>query len=52
MIDHVSAHRATAVWPFPSTHPRWESVFQRQYAAYLNLIELWLKVLRPLARKD
>ena len=30
-------------------HPRREMVFQPKYAAYLNLIELWWKVLRPLA---
>ena len=27
-------------------HPRWEVVFQPTYAAYLNLIEPWWKVLR------
>ena len=30
-------------------HPRWEMVFQPKYAAYLNLIEPWWKVLRSLA---
>ncbi len=30
-------------------HPRWEMVFQPRYAAYLNLIEPWWKVLRSLA---
>jgi hypothetical protein len=30
-------------------HPRWEFVFQPRYAAYLNLIEPWWKVLRSLA---
>ncbi len=33
------------------THPRWEFVFQPTYAAYLNLIEPWWKVLRSLALK-
>ena len=32
-------------------HPRWEFVFQPKYAAYLNLIEPWWKVLRSLALK-
>src|SRR2546429_6775661 len=27
-------------------HPRWEFVYQPTYAAYLNLIEPWWKVLR------
>ena len=30
-------------------HPRREMVFQPTYAAYLNLIEPWWKVLRSLA---
>ena len=30
-------------------YPRWEMVFQPRYAAYLNLIEPWWKVLRSLA---
>jgi hypothetical protein len=30
-------------------HPRWEMVFQPKYAAYLNLIEPWWKILRSLA---
>ena len=33
------------------THPRWEFVFQPTYAAYLNLIEPWWKILRSLALK-
>ena len=32
-------------------HPRWEFVFQPTYAAYLNLIEPWWKILRSLALK-
>src|SRR5437667_2378488 len=32
-------------------HPRWEIVYQPTYAAYLNLIEPWWKVLRSLALK-
>lgn len=34
---------------FALTHPRWEFVFGPKYAAYLNLIEPWWKVLRSLA---
>jgi hypothetical protein len=36
---------------FSLLHPRWEFVFQPKYAAYLNLIEPWWKVLRSLALK-
>jgi hypothetical protein len=36
---------------FALAHPRWEFVFQPKYAAYLNLIEPWWKVLRSLALK-
>ena len=36
---------------FSLPHPRWELVFQPKYAAYLNLIEPWWKVLRSLALK-
>jgi hypothetical protein len=34
---------------FSLAHPRWEFVFQPKYAAYLNLIEPWWKILRSLA---
>ena len=34
-----------------SAQPRWEFVFQPKYAAYLNLIEPWWKILRSLALK-
>src|SRR3712207_7302883 len=34
---------------FMPAHPRREMVFQPKYAAYLNLIEPWWKVLRSLA---
>jgi transposase len=47
--DNLSAHRATDVLLFSLAHPRWEFVFQPKYAAYLNLIEPWWKVLRSLA---
>jgi hypothetical protein len=42
---------ATDVLLFSLAHPRWEFVFQPKYAAYLNLIEPWWKVLRSLALK-
>jgi len=45
----MSAHRATDVLLFCLAHPRWEFVFQPVYAAYLNLIEPWWKVLKSLA---
>ena len=34
---------------FSLAPPRWAFVFQPNYAAYLNLIEPWWKVLRSLA---
>jgi transposase len=51
IVDNLSAHRATDVLLFGLAHPRWEFVFQPTYAAYLNLIEPWWKVLRSLALK-
>ena len=51
ILDHLSAHRATDVLLFALAHPRWEFVFQPKYAAYLNLIEPWWKILRSLALK-
>ena len=51
ILDNLRAHRATDVLLFALTHPRWEFVFQPKYAAYLNLIEPWWKVLRSLALK-
>jgi hypothetical protein len=51
ILDNLSAHRAREVLLFALAHPRWEVVFQPQYAAYLNLIEPWWKILRALARK-
>lgn len=51
IIDNLSAHRATDVLLFSVAHPRWEFVFQPKYAAYLNLIESWWKILRSLAFK-
>jgi transposase len=51
VLDNLSSHRATDVLLFMLAHPRWEMVFQPKYAAYLNLIEPWWKVLRSLALK-
>lgn len=51
IVDNLSTHRATDVLLFSLTYPRWEFVFQPKYAAYLNLIEPWWKVLRSLALK-
>ena len=51
VLDNLSAHRAIDVLLWALAHPRWEFVFQPKYAAYLNLIEPWWKVLRSLALK-
>ena len=51
IADNLAAHRAPDVLLFSLAHPRWEFVFQPKYAAYLNLIEPWWKVLRSLALK-
>ncbi len=51
VLDNLSTHRAADVLLWSLTHPRWEFVFQPTYAAYLNLIEPWWKVLRSLALK-
>jgi hypothetical protein len=51
ILDNLKAHRAADVLLFALAHPRWEFVFQPKYAAYLNLIEPWWKVLRSLALK-
>lgn len=51
ILDNLSTHRAVDVLLWTLHHPRWEFVFQPTYAAYLNLIEPWWKVLRALALK-
>ncbi len=51
ILDNLSTHRALDVLLWALGHPRWEFVFQPTYAAYLNLIEPWWKVLRSLALK-
>jgi transposase len=49
VLDTRSTHRAPDVLLWALAHPRWEFVFQPTYAAYLNLIEPWWKILRSLA---
>jgi transposase len=51
VLDNLPAHRSLDVLLWALAHPRWEFVFQPKYAAYLNLIEPWWKVLRSLALK-
>jgi hypothetical protein len=51
VLDNLNVHSAPDVLLFGLAHPRWEFVFQPKYAAYLNLIEPWWKVLRSLALK-
>ena len=51
IVDNLNAHRAVDILLFALAFPRWEFVFQPKYAAYLNLIEPWWKVLRSLALK-
>jgi hypothetical protein len=51
VLDNLNIHRAPDVLLFGLLHPRWEFVFQPKYAAYLDLIEPWWKVLRSLALK-
>ena len=51
VVDNLDIHGGMDVPLFALAHPRREFVFQPKYAAYLNLIEPWWKVLRPLALK-
>jgi transposase len=51
VVDNLNTHGGMDVLLFALAHPRWEFVFQPKYAAYLNLIEPWWKVLRSLALK-
>ena len=51
ILDNLSMHRALDALLFAVAHPRWAFVFQPTYAAYLNLIEPWWRVLRSLALK-
>jgi hypothetical protein len=49
MMDHLEMHHCRDLLLFMLHHERWEFVYQPTYAAYLNLIEPWWKVLRSLA---
>lgn len=51
IVDNLNVHHADDVLLFLLSHPRWEFVFQPVYAAYLNLIEPWWKILKSLALK-
>jgi hypothetical protein len=51
VLDNLNVHSAPDVLLSALLHPRREFVFQPKYAAYLNLIEPWRKVLRSLALK-
>ena len=51
ILDNLNVHHSDQVLFFLLHHPRGEFVFQPTYAAYLNLIEPWGKVLRALAFK-
>jgi hypothetical protein len=51
VVDNLNTHSAVDVLLFNLAYPHWEFVFQPKYAAYLNLIAPWWKVLRSLALK-
>jgi transposase len=51
IVDNLNAHRAVDILLFALAFARWEFIFQPKYAADLNLIEPWWKVLRSLALK-
>jgi transposase len=51
ILDNLNVHHCDDLLLFMLSHPRWEMVYQPTYAAYLNLIEPWWKVLRSLALK-
>src|SRR3954452_9099110 len=46
VMDNLNVPSATDVLLFALAPPRREFVFQPKYAAYLNLIEPWWKILR------
>jgi hypothetical protein len=50
-LENLKAHYCKDLLLFMVHHPRWEFVYQPNYAAYLNLIEPWWKTLRSLALK-
>lgn len=51
IMDNLNVHHCDDLLLFMVSHPRWEMIYQPTYAAYLNLIEPWWKVLRSLALK-
>ncbi len=51
IMDNLEMHHCRDLLLFMLHYPRWEFVYQPTYAAYLNLIEPWWKVLRSLALK-
>lgn len=51
IMDNLDMHHCRNLLLFMIHHDRWEFVYQPKYAAYLNLIEPWWKVLRSLALK-
>lgn len=51
VLDNLSNHHAFEVLLFLLAHPRWEFLFIPAGCAYLNLIEAWWSILRPLALK-
>ena len=51
IMDNLDIHHCDDLLLFMVHHPRWEFVYQPIYAAYLNLIEPWWKVLHSLALK-
>jgi DDE superfamily endonuclease len=48
IMDNLEMHHCRDLLLFMIHHPRWEFVYQPTYAAYLNLIEPWWKVLLAL----
>ncbi len=51
ILDNLDMHHCRDLLLFMIHHERWEWVYQPTYAAYLNLIEPWWKILRSLALK-
>ncbi len=49
LLDNLDMRHCHDLLLFQIHHPRWEFVYQPKYAAYLNLIEPWWKVVRSLA---
>lgn len=49
ILDNLDMHHCQDLLLFMVHHSRWEFVYQPKYAAYLNLIEPWWKILRSLA---